>query len=109
MIRPEQIRFLARPSADTPWARVLAVTFYGRDASVLLELEARAERVTSLVPGYRAPRLGEEVWLSVEGAVMAYRQAEGETALANSDPREIAQFRQKSLSAAAFEIKEHLP
>jgi hypothetical protein len=40
---------------------------------------------------------------------MAYRQAEGETALANSDPREIAQFRQKSLSAAAFEIKEHLP
>ncbi len=109
MVRPEQIRFLAGPSADTPWARVLAVTFYGRDASVLLELEARAERVTSLVPGYRAPRPGEEVWLSVEGAVMAYRQAEGETALANSDPREIAQFRQKSLSAAAFEIKEHLP
>ena len=46
MVRPEQICFLAGPSADTPWARVLAVTFYGRDASVLLELEARAERVT---------------------------------------------------------------
>ena len=34
MVRPEQIRLLARPNADAPRAKVLAVTFYGHDASV---------------------------------------------------------------------------
>ena len=109
MVRPEQIRFLAKPNADTPRAGVLAVTFYGHDASVLLELEARGERVMSLVPGYRAPRPGEDVCLSVEGTVMAYPQAESGTAFVNRNPREIMQFRTEPMSAVAFEIKEHLP
>jgi iron(III) transport system ATP-binding protein len=109
MVRPEQIRFVAGPNADAPRAKVLAVTFYGRDASVLLELEARAQRVMSLVPGYRAPRPGEDVHLSVEGTVMAYPQSENGAAFVNTDPRETAQFPKEPTSAKAFKIKEHLP
>ena len=44
MVRPEQIRFLSKPDADAPRAKVMTVTFYGHDASVLLELEALATR-----------------------------------------------------------------
>ena len=51
MVRPEQIRFLSKPDAGAPRARVLMVTFYGHDASVFLELEAGATKVMSLVPG----------------------------------------------------------
>jgi len=109
MVRPEQIRFLARSNSDAPRAKVLAVSFYGHDASVLLELEARAQRVMSLVPGFRAPRPGEDVYLSVEGAVMAYPQAQGGAAFLNPNPREIAQFRNESMNAAAFAIEEHPP
>lgn len=109
MIRPEQIRFVARPNADAPRARVLAVTFYGHDASVLLELDAGAQRVMSLVPGYRAPRPGEHVHLRVEATVMAYPQPASDAAVVNADPREIAQFPKEPTSAEAFKIKEHLP
>jgi len=109
MVRPEQIRFLARPSAETPQARVLAVTFYGHDASVLLELEARSQKVVSLVPGYRAPRPGDDVYLSVEGTVMAYPRAESGSAFPNHNPREIAQFPKELTSAKALGIKEDLP
>ena len=109
MVRPEEIRFLVRPDANTPRARVLAATFYGHDASVLLELEARAERVMSLVPGYRAPRPGEDVHLSVEGTVMAYPRTESDAAFVNRNPREIAQFRKEPLSVAVLGIKEDLP
>jgi iron(III) transport system ATP-binding protein len=108
MVRPEQIRFLSKPNADAPRAKVVAVTFYGHDASVLLALEASAQKVTGRVPGYRAPRPGEDVHLSVEGAVMAYPQAEGDAAFAHSDPRKIAQFPMEPLSAQALGIKEHL-
>ena len=108
MARPEQIRFLPT-NADAPRAKVLAVTFYGHDASVLLELEASAERVMSLVPGYRAPRPGEEVRLSVEAAVMAYPRANKETARVEpSQPRGV-QLPTKPLSVAALGIKEDLP
>ena len=87
----------------------MTVTFYGHDASVLLELEALATKVMSLVPGYRAPRPGDEVWLSVEGAVMAYPRADKETARVEpSEPRG-AQLPTKSLSVAALGIKEDLP
>jgi iron(III) transport system ATP-binding protein len=109
MIRPEQIRFLSKPDADTPRAKVLAVTFYGHDASVLLELEARATKVMSLVPGYRAPRPGDDVWLSVEGAVMAYPPAGQDIVRVEPSPSGSPQFPIESLNAAAFEMKEHLP
>ena len=75
MVRPEQIRFVATPGADAPRARVLAVTFYGSDASVRLALDGRPETIASRVPGHRAPRPGDDVRLSVEGAVMAYPRA----------------------------------
>ena len=62
----------------------------------------------SLVPGYRAPRSGDDVWLSVEGAVMAYPRADQD---AGGEPSAStrAQFPIESLSAAALEIKERLP
>ena len=109
MARPEQIRLVARQTTETTRAKVLAVTFYGHDASVLLELEAGAERVMSLVPGYRAPRPGEEVRLFVEGAVMAYPRADKETARVEPSQPRGAQLPTKPLSVAALGIKEDLP
>lgn len=108
MVRPEQIRFLSKPDAEAPRARVLAVTFYGHDASVLLELEARATQVMSLVPGYRAPRSGDDVWLAVEGAVMAYPRADQDAAGVAASRSTPAQPPIESLSAAAPGIKEDL-
>ena len=78
MVRPEQIRFVATPGAETPRARILAVTYFGQDASVCLALAGRPETIASRVPGHRAPRPGDEVRLSVEGAVMAYPRAASE-------------------------------
>jgi iron(III) transport system ATP-binding protein len=109
MARPEQIRFPSKPNADAPRARVLSVTFYGHDASVLLELEAGAERVMSLVPGYRAPRPGEDVHLSLEGTVMAYPRADTGTESVELSPSRISQFPMQPLSVAALGIKENLP
>jgi hypothetical protein len=57
---------------DAAPAQVLAVTYYGHDASVLVSLEAGAGKVTTRVSGHTAPRPGSKVWLSVEGVVMAY-------------------------------------
>ena len=108
MARPEQIRFLSKPDADAPRAKVMTVTFYGHDASVLLELEVLATKVMSLVPGYRAPRPGDDVWLSVEGAVMAYPRADKETARVEPSEPGGAQLPTKSLSVAALGIKEDL-
>jgi iron(III) transport system ATP-binding protein len=109
MARPEQIRFPSKPNADAPRARVLSVTFYGHDASVLLELEAGAKRVVSLVPGYRAPRPGEDVHLNVEGTVMAYPRADKGTESVEPSPSRISQFPMQPLSVAARGIKEDLP
>ncbi|HEY1779022.1 MAG TPA: ABC transporter ATP-binding protein [Roseiarcus sp.] len=107
MVRPEQIRFLSKPDGDAPRARVLAVTFYGHDASVLLELEARATKVMSLVPGYRAPRSGDDVWLTVEGAVMAYPRADRDAGREPSASTH-ARLPVEPLSVAALGIKEDL-
>jgi len=109
MLRPEQIRFLSKTTADAPRAKVTGVTFYGHDASVLLELEACAERVVSLVPGYRAPKPGEDVRLSVEGAVMAYPRADEAAARVEPFPPRTSPVSAEPMSAAAFEMKEHLP
>jgi iron(III) transport system ATP-binding protein len=72
MVRPEQIRFESRADVGATPARVLGVTYYGHDASVLVSLEAGAREVTIRVSGHTAPQPGAEVWLSVEGVVMAY-------------------------------------
>jgi iron(III) transport system ATP-binding protein len=81
MVRPEQI-VVGAASAEAPRARVVGVSFYGCDAMVRLALDGRAEPIACRVPGHRAPRPGDDVRLSVEGAVMAYPRARGETRLA---------------------------
>jgi iron(III) transport system ATP-binding protein len=72
MVRPEQIRFESRAGPGATQARVLDVTYYGHDASVAVALDAGAEPVNVRVAGHMAPEQGARVWLSVEGAVMAY-------------------------------------
>jgi iron(III) transport system ATP-binding protein len=72
MVRPEQIRFESRAKPGAAQAQVLAVTYYGRDASIVLALDADAEPVMARVAGHMAPEQGARVWLSVEGPVMAY-------------------------------------
>jgi iron(III) transport system ATP-binding protein len=109
MVRPEQIRFLSKINADAPRAKVTGITFYGHDASVLLELEACAQRVVSLVPGYRAPMAGEEVHLSVEGPVTAYPRADEEAASGEPSPPWAAQFPIEPLGVPELGIKENLP
>ena len=44
MVRPEQIRFVATPNAEAPRGLVIAVTYYGHDASVRLALAGRRRR-----------------------------------------------------------------
>jgi iron(III) transport system ATP-binding protein len=76
MIRPEQIRLGTRTNLDAAQARVLAVTYYGHNASVLVALDGDATKIRTRVSGHNAPQPGADVWLSVEGAVMAYPRLE---------------------------------
>jgi iron(III) transport system ATP-binding protein len=74
MVRPEQIRFVSENHGGAAGvvARVLGVTFYGHDARVVVSLDGGATQVTALVAGHMAPPQGVEVWVSVEGGVIAY-------------------------------------
>ena len=72
MVRPEQIRFESEADVGAARAQVLAVTYFGQDASVLISLEGGALQVTARVAGHNAPLPGAEIRLSVEGVVMAY-------------------------------------
>lgn len=74
MIRPEQIRLSASPDGGTLRAHVDAVVFYGRDAEVRISLLAPAPAITvkARVPSYASPGQGEQVYLTVEGDVIAY-------------------------------------
>ena len=72
MVRPEQIRLESQTKAGAIQAQVVAVTYYGRDASIIVSLDAGAKQVTTRVAGHMAPQPGTQVWLSVEGGVMAY-------------------------------------
>ncbi len=81
MVRPEQIAW--RPAGSDPNggvdAEVLAITYYGHDATLRLSIQTpdssgvRAE-VSARTPGHRTPQLGDRVTLSVEGPVTAYPQ-----------------------------------
>src|SRR5271166_3722643 len=71
MVRPEQIRLETRTDDGVVRAQVLAVTYYGHNASVILSLDG-AVQVTARIAGHMAPEQGADVWLSVEGAVMVY-------------------------------------
>ncbi len=74
MVRPEQIRFEPRARPGAVEGQVLAVTFYGHDASVAVALDG-VEPITARVAGHMAPEQGARVWLSVEGPAMAYSRA----------------------------------
>ncbi|HKI13957.1 MAG TPA: hypothetical protein VKA12_02925, partial [Roseiarcus sp.] len=73
--------------------QVLAVTYYGHDASIILSLDAGGKRVTTRVAGHMAPRQGAQVSLSVEGGVMTYPriappiQVERSVTAASAGPR----------------------
>ncbi len=70
MIRPEQIGFT---EGEGVAAVVRSVTFYGHDATVILDLADReGARVTARVQGQRRPRVGDAVRLAVDGEVVAF-------------------------------------
>jgi iron(III) transport system ATP-binding protein len=71
MVRPEQIRLEPVARIGAVKAKVLAIAYFGHDASVQMSLEADMP-VTVRIAGHMAPRPGTEAWLSVEGVVMAY-------------------------------------
>jgi len=72
MVRPEQIGSVSRATPGAVRAQVRAVTYYGHDASVIVSLEDGAEQVAIRTAGHMAPQQGADVWLAVDGGVMAY-------------------------------------
>jgi iron(III) transport system ATP-binding protein len=108
MVRPEQIRFESHAGPGATQARVLAVTYYGRDASVAVALDAGAEPVTVRVAGHIAPEQGVRVWLSVEGAVMAYPRAAPLLPVENSARGPAKSFRALPKRVFVPTVKERL-
>jgi iron(III) transport system ATP-binding protein len=72
MVRPEQILFEPVARSGAVKAKVLAISYFGHDATVVMSLDAAAMQVSVRVAGHMAPKPGTEGWLSVEGVVMAY-------------------------------------
>ncbi len=97
MVRPEQIRLERRTSPGATKAQVQAVTYYGHDASITLSLDVGGVRVATRVAGQMTPQQGAQVWLSVEGGVMAYPRSpprvriEGAVTLESAEPQTGAQ------------------
>ena len=75
MVRPEQIKIAALSSPGSVRAEVRNVTFYGHDAVVRLALKDASDEVTARIFSQAVPALGAQVWLTVEGEVMAYPAA----------------------------------
>ncbi len=74
LVRPEQI---ALSSSDTGVpARVAAVTFYGHDASIRLDIREGDDHrtVVARVAGHAAPKPGTGVTLTVAGDVSAFKR-----------------------------------
>ena len=108
MIRPEQIRLSPRQDPELARAKVLKVEFYGRDATVSVALDGDLQAVLCRVPGHRAPIPGEVVWLSVEGAVMAYPRLANGAAPTDPKPQRIGRCPEQPVSVTALEIEEDL-
>ncbi len=72
MVRPEQIKVVGAAFSGSVGAVVRQVTFYGHDATLRLALRGGGEEVTARIFSQAAPPVGAEVWLKVEGEVMAY-------------------------------------
>ena len=74
LVRPEQIRLAPDTGADGVRARMRAVTFYGHDAKVDLQLLERdtAQSLFARVAGHQTLARETEVSLSVENDVFAF-------------------------------------
>ncbi len=73
MVRPEQVRIVDNGGVR---ATVIATSFYGHDATVLLALgdhgQAAGPRVTARVQGHRQPAVGDIVQLAIDGEVVTF-------------------------------------
>ena len=75
LVRPEQIKINPASGNGAVPAVVKDVTFYGHDAVVRLSLKdasSSEDDITARVFSHAVPRPGSDVWLSVEGAVVAF-------------------------------------
>jgi iron(III) transport system ATP-binding protein len=73
LIRPEQIKLQPSQAAGGVHARIDDVTFFGHDAVVRLAVDnAAGADVTARIFSHAVPALGSDVWLTVEGDVVAY-------------------------------------
>jgi len=71
MVRPEQIGLHSGESGSGTPARVLEVSYFGHDALVRLELSGGLV-VTARPAGFAAPKIGQQILLTVEGPVHAF-------------------------------------
>lgn len=77
LIRPEQVRLVPFLYGSGVRARIEAISFYGPDAVVSLTCWAANGNVpiTARVVGHRAPRVGDEVSVVIEGEVVCFPRA----------------------------------
>jgi len=106
MVRPEQIRFEPQTNAGATKAQVQAVTYYGHDASITLALDVGGVLVTTRVAGHMTPQQGAQVWLSVEGGVMAYPRSPPPSQTQNSITLESAEPQTSPQDAFVQTIEE---
>jgi iron(III) transport system ATP-binding protein len=71
MVRPEQIKLNIQPGQGVP-ATVQNIIFYGHDAVISLGLPGTAQDITARIFSHAAPPPGSDVWLTVEGPVIAF-------------------------------------
>ncbi len=75
MVRPEQIKVTNAPVPGSVRAIVNHVTFYGHDAVLRLAIVgAEPGDVTARIFSQSIPEPGSDVWLAVEGDVVAYAE-----------------------------------
>jgi iron(III) transport system ATP-binding protein len=73
LIRPEQIKLQPNAAKGGVPARIDDVVFFGHDAVVRLHVEGGgAANITARIFSHAVPALGSDVWLTVEGNVVAY-------------------------------------
>jgi iron(III) transport system ATP-binding protein len=74
MIRPEQIKILGVPGLGGVPARIESAAFFGHDAMVRLRVTSAPDMgaVMARVFSHDLPAIGSDVWVQVEGEVVAY-------------------------------------
>ncbi|HQT66283.1 MAG: ABC transporter ATP-binding protein [Rhodospirillales bacterium 20-60-12] len=72
MVRPEQIRLVARDQPGSVAACVRGVIFYGHDAVVTIDLADQAGGISARLFSRDLPRAGDHVGVTVDGTAIAY-------------------------------------